>query len=221
VALVNGANDSSALRSTKDVYILVSQRFNLERDPESRNAIQAAGPTGPRDHTSIRLGAFYYYGKNQLNLDGLAFPGLNVGVVSEPFYRVGGDLRFKYRHLELYGVGLYGHDQNHVVNAADTGFQHTTPVTFSGGFVGANYWVHPWLITYMRYDFVNSPTDFLNGISQNNTRNRFSPGFQVLVRANIKVIGEYNYHWAQPFAGTTGTEFFRPHTFVSGIDYVF
>jgi hypothetical protein len=219
VALVNGANDSSALRSTKDVYIRVSQRFNLERDPESRNAIQAAGPTGPRDHTSIRLGAFYYYGKNQLNLDDLSFPGL--GVLSEPFYRIGADLRFKYRHLELYGVGLYGHDQNHVVNAADTGFQHITPVTFSGGFAGANYWIHPWLITYMRYDFVNSPTDFLNGISQNNTRNRFSPGFQVLVRANIKVIGEYNYQWAQPFAGTTGTEFFRPHTFVSGIDYVF
>ncbi len=219
VALVNGANDSPAVRSTKDVYIRVSQRFNLERDPESRNATQAAGPTGPRDHTSIRLGAFYYYGKNQLNLDDLAFPGL--GVLSEPFYRIGGDLRFKYRHLELYGVGLYGHDQNHVVNAAETGFEHTTPVTFSGGFAGANYWIHPWLITYMRYDFVNSPTDFLNGISQNNTRNRFSPGFQVLVRANIKVIGEYNYQWAQPFAGTTGTEFFRPHTFVSGIDYVF
>jgi hypothetical protein len=219
VALVNGANDSPAMRSTKDVYIRVSQRFNLERDPESRNAIQAAGPTGPRDHTSIRLGAFYYYGKNQLNLDDLAFPGL--GVISEPFYRVGGDLRFKYRHLELYGAGLYGHDQNHVVNTSDTGFAHTAPVTFSGGFAGANYWVHPWLIGYMRYDFVNSPTDFLNGVSQNNTRNRFSPGFQVLVRANIKVIGEYNYQWSRPFAGTTGTEFFRPHTFVSGIDYVF
>lgn len=221
VALVNGANDSTALRSTKDVYIRVSQKFNLERDPESRNAIQAAGPTGPRDHTSIRLGAFYYYGKNQLNLDGLAFPGL--GAFSEPFYRIGGDLRLKYRHLEVYGVGLYGHDQNHVVNATDTGFQHTTPVTFSGGFAGANYWIHPWLIGYLRYDFVNSPTDFLNGVSEANTRNRVSPGFQVLVRANIKVIGEYNYQWARPFANpTTGaTEFFRPHTFVTGIDYVF
>src|SRR5690348_16897014 len=221
VALVNGANDSPAMRSTKDVYIRVSQRFNLERDRESRNAIQAAGPTGPRDHTSIRVGAFYYYGKNQLNLDDLAFPGL--GALSEPFYRIGGDLRFKYRHLEVYGVGLYGHDQNHLVNSADTGFVRTTPVTFSGGFVGANYWVHPWLIGYLRYDFVNSPTDFLNGISENNTRNRVSPGFQVLVRANIKVIGEYNYQWARPFADpTTGnTEFFRPHTFVTGIDYVF
>lgn len=221
VAVTNGSNDSLATRNSKDIYVRVSQQFNLERDPESRNAIQAAGPTGPRDHTSIRVGAFYYYGKNQLNLDGVAFPGL--GVLNEPFYRVGGDIRFKYRHLELFGVGLYGHDQNLVLNATETGFQGATPVTYSGGFAGANYWIHPWLIAYMRYDFVNSPTDFLNGVSQYNTRNRFSPGFQVLVRANIKVIGEYQYHWGQPYTdpSTGNTLFFRPNSFVGGIDYVF
>ncbi|HXT25878.1 MAG TPA: hypothetical protein VN749_13730 [Candidatus Eisenbacteria bacterium] len=221
VALVNGNNDGTAARSTKDVYIRVSQRFNLERDPESRNAIQAAGPTGPRDHTSIRVGAFYYYGKNQLNLDGVLFPGL--GVLNQPFYRIGGDLRFKYRHMELYGVGLYGHDQNQILNASETGFERTTPVTYSGGFAGINYWIHPWMIAYMRYDFVNSPTDFLNGVSQYNTRNRYSPGFQILVRANIKVIGEYEYNWGQPFVDpvTGSTHFFKPHTFVTGIDYVF
>jgi hypothetical protein len=221
VAVVNGNNDSPAIRNTKDVYVRVSQKFNLERDPESRKAVQAAGPTGPRDHTSIRLGAFYYYGKNQLNLDGVAFPGL--GTLEQPFYRVGADLRFKYRHLELYGVGLHGHDQNHVVNAAGIGFQGTTPVTFSGGFAGANYWIYPWMIAYMRYDFVNSPTDFLNGVSQHNTRNRFSPGFQVLVRANIKIIGEYDHQWGQPFLDSTAgtTQFFHPNTFVTGIDYVF
>ncbi len=221
IAVTNGSNDSTAMRNSKDVYVRVSQKFNLERDPESRNAIQAAGPTGPRDHTSIRLGAFYYYGKNQVNLDGLAFPSL--GALEEPFYRAGADLRFKYRHLELYGVGIYGHDQNHVVNTTGTGFQSTTPVTFSGGFAGANYWIYPWMITYMRYDFVNSPTDFLNGVSQYNTRNRYSPGFQILLRANIKIIGEYEYHWGQPFTNTTTgtTDIFRPHTFLTGIDYVF
>lgn len=221
VAIVNGNNDSPAARSTKDVYARVSQRFNLERDAESRSSIQAAGPTGPRDHTSIRVGAFYYYGKNQLNLDGVLFPDL--GLLNEPFYRVGADLRFKYRHLELYGVGMYGHDQNLIENATDTGFQRTTPVTYSGGFAGANYWIYPWMIAYMRYDFVNSPTDFLNGVSQHNTRNRYSPGFQILVRANMKIIGEYEYHWGQPFTNplTGNTEFFRPHTFLTGVDYVF
>lgn len=221
VAFVNGNNDGQAMRSTKDVYIRVSQKFNLERDPESRNAIQAAGPTGPRDHTSIRLGGFYYYGRNQLNLDDVLFPGL--GVINEPFYRAGGDIRFKYRRLELFGVGLYGHDQNLIENSSLTGFQKTRPVTYTGGFAGANYWIYPWLITYMRYDFVNSPTDFLNVISENTTRSRYSPGFQILVRANIKIIGEYNYTWGQPYIDpvTGNTQHFKPNTFVSGIDYVF
>jgi hypothetical protein len=78
----------------------------------------------------------------------------------------------------------------------------------------------------MRYDFVNSTPDFINGTppSQYRTRSRFSPGFQVLVRANIKVIGEYQYTWAQPYtdpANPGTTLYFRPNTFVSGIDYVF
>jgi hypothetical protein len=90
-------------------------------------------------------------------------------------------------------------------------------VTYTGGFMGSNFWIYPWMIAYMRYDFVNSPTDFANGVSQDRTRNRFSP----LVRANIKVIGEY--HWGQPDTDpTTGnTLFFRPNSFVGGIDYAF
>ena len=68
VAVVNGNNTDAALvRNSKDVYVRVSQRFNLERDANVRKEVQAAGPTGPRDHTSIRFGAFYYYGRNALN----------------------------------------------------------------------------------------------------------------------------------------------------------
>ena len=231
VAVVNGSNAGAALRSSKDVYVRVSQRFNLERDSESRNAIQAAGPTGPRDHTSLRAGFFYYYGKNQQNQGGTLFPGL--ATVEEPFYRVGGDLRFKYRKLELYGLGMYGHDDNHVVTEGDPPTIAGAPaVTFSGGFAGANYWFYPWLIGTFHYDAVNSHADFINGraefingtpASQYQTRNRFSPGFQVLVRANIKVVGEYQYIFGQPYIDpiTGNTLFFRPNAFQAGIDYVF
>src|SRR6516162_4927885 len=139
VAVINGSNAGDAGRSSKDVYIRLSQRFNLERDPESRNAIQAAGPTGPRDHTSIRFGFYYYYGKNQQNQGGpTAIAG--IPTIEEPFYRVGGDLRFKYRHLELFGVGMYGHDDNHLVTLGPPATLTTAPaVKFSGGFAGANY----------------------------------------------------------------------------------
>jgi hypothetical protein len=224
VAVTNGSNVGTATRSSKDVYVRLSQKFNLERDPESRNAIQAAGPTGPRDHTSLRLGFLYYYGKNQQNQDGKLFPGL--ATIEEPFYRVGGDLRFKYRKLELFGLGMFGHDDNHVVSAGATPTILGAPaVKFSGGFAGANYWFYPWLIGTFHYDAVNSHSDFLNGTpaSQNHTRNRFSPGFQVLVRANIKVVGEYQYTFGSPYTDpvTGNTLFFRPNAFQTGIDYVF
>lgn len=224
VAITNGSNTNDTTRSTKDVYVRLSQKFNLERDPESRNAIQAAGPTGPRDHTSIRLGFYYYYGKNQQNQDGKLFAG--IGTVEEPFYRVGGDLRFKYRHLELFGLGMYGHDDNHNFTAIPAPSLTSAPaITFAGGFAGANYWFHPWLIGTFHYDVVNSHVDFVNGNpgSEGHTRNRFSPGFQVLVRANIKVVGEYQYTFGHPYADpvTGNTLFFRPNTFQTGIDYVF
>jgi hypothetical protein len=224
VAVVDGSNAGTAVRSSKDVYVRVSQKFNLERDPESRNGIQAAGATGPRDHSSIRLGFYYYYGNNHQNQDGKLFPGL--ATVEEPFYRVGGDLRFKYRKLELFGLGMYGRDDNHVFTAGTPGTIVGSPaVKFSGGFVGANYWFYPWLIGTFHYDAVNSHDDFVNGspASQYHTRNRFSPGFQVLVRANIKVVGEYQYTFGQPYTDpVTGTTlFFRPNTFQTGIDYVF
>jgi hypothetical protein len=225
VAITNGNNDNPASRGNKDVYLRASYKFNLERDPESRHAIQAAGPTGPRDHTSIRVGGFYYHGRNVLNIgtDTLPFPGL--GSFSEPFYRAGGDLRFKYRHLEMFALGMVGHDDNHTVGTDEGGnplLMKAPAVTYTGGFAGTNYWFYPWLIGTMRYDFVNSPTDFFNGVSKDRTRNRFSPGFQILVRANIKILGEYSYTWETPVTNVNGnTTFYRPNSFLTGIDYVF
>jgi hypothetical protein len=95
-------------------------------------------------------------------------------------------------------------------------------VTFTGGFAAANYWIYPWLIATMRYDFVNSPTDYFNGFSESQTRNRFSPGYTILVRANIKIVGEYDHSWGVPYQGISGnTLFYRPNTFITGIDYAF
>jgi hypothetical protein len=156
-----------------------------------------------------------------MNFGGAQFSFL--GTINEPFYRVGGDIRIKYRKLELFGVGLYGHDNNHAVDTEAETISRAPAITYTGGFAGANYWIHPWLIGYMRYDFVNSPADFASGVSQFQTRNRFSPGFQILVRANIKLIGEYSYHWGQPYFDPIQdkTLFFRPNSFTGGIDYVF
>ena len=224
VGLYNGNNDGTAVRNEKDVYVRVAKRWNLDRDPAARKEVRAAGPTGPRDHTSIRIGSFYYYGRNALNDGRELFPTL--GTFHEPFYRVGGDFRFKvHDKFEMWGLGMYGHDVNHIVALAPDGTPtgvviHDTPVTFSGGFVEAEYWFYPWVIGLMRYDVVNSPTDALNGLSRYYTRNRISPGFQILIRANIKWAFEYQYRWQIPVGGTS-SEFYRPNGFLTGIDFAF
>lgn len=222
-----GTSNTLVTRNTKDVYLRASYQFNLEKDPASRHGIQAAGPTGPHDHTSIRVGGFYYYGKNQQNFGGTSFPSIGLtNTLNEPFYRTGGDIRFRYRNkFELYGVGMVGHDDNHFVTVDDAGIGTLTKahaVTFTGGFVAGNYWIYPWLIATMRYDFVNSPSDYWNGVSQGRTRNDVRPGYQILIRANIKVVGEYTHTWGVPYQDSNGaTLYYRPNTFVTGIDYVF
>jgi len=80
-----GTTTDLVTRNTKDVYLRAYYKFNLERDPESRHGIQAAGPTGPRDHTSIRVGAFYYHGTNQQNFGSTTYAF--TGTINEPFYR--------------------------------------------------------------------------------------------------------------------------------------
>lgn len=216
VAVVNGNNSSPATRNSKDVYVNLWKQFNLERDPAVRNEIQAAGPTGPRDHTSLRVGSFYYYGDDQLNQDRLLFP--NAPTAHFPFYRAGGQFRFKYRQFELYGLGMYGHTNNLQINAAGDGFLPARAVTFSGGFMQSEYWIHPWLIGIMRYDTVNSPMDLLSMASRHTTRNRFSPGMQILFRANIKGLFEFERNWEQPVPGQSN--FFRPQGFMVGMDFV-
>src|SRR5271166_1406080 len=45
----------------KDLYGRFVYRFNLEKDPASRDGVQAAGATGPRDHTFFAKCTFYFY----------------------------------------------------------------------------------------------------------------------------------------------------------------
>ena len=216
LAVVNGNNADPAARSGKDVFANVWYQFNLERDPKSRNEVQAAGPTGPRDHTSLRLGAFYYNGSNSLNLDRVMFPDAQTANFN--FYRSGGQFRFKYRTFELYGLGMYGHDDNLAINATESGYLSAKAVNYAGGFLESEYWFKPWLIGIMRYDVVNSPADFANGVSEHTTRNRFSPGLQILFRSNIKGVLEFQHQWRRPVPDSP--VFFRPNGLVLGVDFV-
>jgi hypothetical protein len=234
----------------KNVYGRLSYRFNLERDPESRHDIQAAGATGPRDHTYLSFGSYYLYGKSLQQ-----FTGANsILRVEEPYYRAGGDFNFNYRRFNMYGVYMYGRDQNllpvdasgvpiPLPLAADSplpvSFINSVPARFNGGFVQADFMVHPWIMAIMRWDAVNSTADRINGLVQANntpffgpvrsTRNRFTPGVQFLIHPNIKFAFEYQIRpeqavvvQADPSTGRlSAVNPFRVNTALFSLEFVY
>jgi hypothetical protein len=229
----------------KDIYARLSYRFNLERDPASRNEIQAAGATGPRDHTYLNVGTLYFYGRSVQRFSGLASDGVTPAVltVREPFYRVGGDFSFNYRTFNLFGQFIYGHDHAVLPVTSDdlelpVGFVGTRATTFSGGFLEADYLAYPWLMAIMRWDEVNSSADRVNGIGAtpddtigsfvspfHSTRHRFTPGVQFLIHANIKASFEYQIRPQQivyePGTSVRLTNPFRTNSAVAGLEFVY
>src|SRR5437660_301016 len=230
----------------KDLYGRFSYRFNLERDPASRNEIQAAGTTGPRDHTYLNLGTLYFYGRSVQRASGLESDGVTQTVITarEPFYRVGGDFSFNYRTFNLFGQYLMGRDHD-LVPLVPTGFPlpigfvRSNPVKFSGGFIEADYMALPWMMTIMRWDVVNSSADRINGIGADASnppaspllsqfhlqRHRQSPGVQFLIHANIKTSFEYQIRPKQvvydPATGLALTNPFRTNSAVAGLEFVY
>ncbi|MGA7412741.1 MAG: hypothetical protein WBW33_19845 [Bryobacteraceae bacterium] len=215
----NGGVGFASDSSFKNVYARFFYRFNLERDKASRDAIQAAGATGPRDHTFLSFGGFYLDGKSQQSFAGVTASGSNTTLYArEPYYRAGGDFNFNYRTFNVFGLYMYGKDNNllpvdsngmliplPVGSTSDipVGFVSSFPATFSGGLVEADYLVLPWLMLIQRWDGVNSTADRINGLMLNestpffgpirSTRNRFTTGVQYLIHPNIKASFEYQY----------------------------
>ena len=234
----------------KNSYGRLSYRFNLERDSESRHDIQAAGATGPHDHTYLNFGSFYLYGKSMQQYAGADA----VLRVQEPYYRAGGDFNFNYRRFNLYGVYMYGRDQSLLPLDKDgdliplplgmesplpVSFIKSVPAKFNGGFVQADFMVHPWIMAIMRWDGVNSSADRINGLAQttgtpyfgplHSTRNRFTPGLQILIHPNIKFSFEYQVRPEQSVevetdmatGKLTAVNPFRVNTALFGLEFVY
>jgi len=223
----------------KDLYGRFAYRFNLERDPASRHEVQAAGAAGPRDHTYLTLGTYYFYGRSVERVQGSSdgtTPATTVLLAREPFYRVGGDFDFNYRHFNIYGLYMYGHDKDIVPfipagQTLPTELISGSPATFSGGFIQADYMLYPWLMTIMRWDRVQSTADFLNQAGSTNffspvgtTRNRFTPGAQFLIHANIKASFEYQFRPQQALtynANGQAVNPFRTNTATGALEFVY
>ncbi len=251
----NGGVGFASDSSFKDVYARFAYRFNLERDTESRKAIQAAGTTGPRDHTYLNFGTFYLRGKSQQGFEGaLANGSPQLLYAREPYYRAGGDFSFNYRTFNLFGVYMYGHDNNLLpvdaqglliplpissTSPPPVSFLTSVPAKFNGGFVEADYLILPWIMAIGRWDGVHSSADRINGLllatntpyfgPVSSERDRFTPGIQFLIHANIKASFEYQFRPKQAVLvatdPTTGVQQplnpFRVNTALVGLEFVY
>ena len=252
----NGGVGIASDSNFKDIYASFNYRFNLEKDKESRNSIQAAGPTGPRDHTYLNFGTYYFYGRSVQRLSGATVVGTAATLTArEPYYRVGGNFTFNYRCcLQFNGLYMYGHDYNllpvdstgaliplPVSGATPVGFIHGSPSTFSGGFVDALWLAYPWMYVMIRYDGVNSQSDYHNALvpggftgspfngAASATRNRITPAVQFLIHPNIKAVVEYQFRPAQSVAFVTSpvtglpvaVNTFHTNTLVLGFEFAY
>jgi hypothetical protein len=219
----------------KDIYGRFSYRFNLEKDPASRHEVQAAGASGPRDHTYLSLGTFFFKGRSVQRFSETSGDTTNLLTAREPFYRVGGDFSFNYRTFNLFGLYMYGHDNGLLLNEGATGFGTGPPAKFNGGFLEADYLALPWLMAIMRYDHVQSSGDFLNQNFLNptggnyyspvgSTRDRFTPGVQFLIHANIKASFEYQLRPKQALTydeNGKAVNPFRTNTATGALEFVY
>ena len=254
----NGGLGVASDANFKDIYASFQYRFNLEKDKASRNAIQAAGPTGPRDHTYVNFGTYYFYGRSVQRLLGETPLGVATTVTArEPFYRVGGNFTFNYRCcLQFNALYMFGHDMNllpidstgaliplqNLSSSVPVGFIQSRAATFAGGFADVEWLAYPWMMVLMRYDGVNSTADRINGLSTDpsftgasfnapfsSTRNRFTPGVQFLIHANIKASFEYEFRPSQtvviatnPLTGMpVALNPFHTNTAVAGLEFVY
>ena len=78
----------------------------------TRKDVQASGATGPRDHTSISLGGFYYYGRNASQYGPDRFSRGSAPFMSRSIGSVGICVSNFGDNFEIYGLLMYGRDQN-------------------------------------------------------------------------------------------------------------
>ena len=149
---------------------------------------------------------------------------------------------------------MYGHDYNllpidstgaliplPVSDTTPVGFVHGSPVTFSGGFVDAEWLAYPWMYVMIRYDGVNSTSDYYNALvpggftgssfngASSVTRNRITPAVQFLIHANIKAVAEYQFRPGQsvtyainPINGfPMAVSSFHTNTLVLGFEFAY
>jgi hypothetical protein len=131
-----------------------------------------------------RFGGFAYIARNTLALS----PAI---VWDDDILRVGGDASVWLRRLNVYGVFLYGRNDNPFATPSQprgTGRE----VTLTGGFLQADYhWSDRFVLT-ARLEAIHRPFPGTSGPKE--TFTSVYPGAQLFLRERVKLSFEYGFH---------------------------
>ena len=118
-------------------------------------------------------------------------------------------------------------------------FVKSVPARFNGGFVQADYIIHPWIMAIARWDGVNSTADRINGLALSpdtpffgplhSSRERFTPGNSIPHSPQHQVLFEYQFRPQQTAevqtSSLTGALIavnpFRVNTALFGLEFVY
>jgi hypothetical protein len=131
-----------------------------------------------------RVGAFAYFGSNTLALS----PAI---VWEDDVLRIGGDADLRFGKFNLYGVLMYGQNDNPVATPSQPNGTEES-VDWTGGFVQGDYNVLDALQLTLRLNAVNRPPFAASG--SNETFTSLWPGIRFFIRERFKIGFEYGFH---------------------------
>jgi len=171
--------------SAKDVYA----RFDYKFGGMGLDGYTGGQPSVPEKNwrdNSLRVGAFVYRGDGS----GIDFPlttgdGTDINMQDLHFLRTGFYASVLYQDLNVFGAYLHGSDTLASFDPATAAPLDTIEPTYHAWFTQADYVIYPWLLGTYRYEAV-TPGDTLVATLRSNV-----VSVSALVRANVKVMGEY------------------------------
>lgn len=190
---------------SKDIFGRLAYKFGgmaLDGTVPGDEEDTAASSTEPWVDDSIRVGVFGYLGDGE----GIAFDVAHAGDPPElledvRFHRVGVDLSWYIGSLNLFGTYLSGSDELREAGMPSTETSHT----YEALFVEGDYVFMPWLVGAVRYEQLDPAAAGADPFR------RVIPGVTALLRANVKLVGEFQKDLVQD----------RTYTFLLGVDFAF
>jgi hypothetical protein len=132
-----------------------------------------------------RFGAFAYVGRNTLVARTSGAPP----VWQDHLLRLGMDASVWLARLNVYGLGMYGRNDNSVADFAHPDGTEAS-ASFKGGFLQADWHARDHLAVTLRLDVVNEPKAL---VDENMTDLSVTPGVQLWLHERFKLSAEYNF----------------------------